>query len=140
MSVELRSYNPPVIPLSEMSYKHVFIDQFILARMLLTCIREVPSSNIGQETDIPDRGLSWLPSVPTPFSQFNTGVGPQIWAQPPLFRSLFSIHFTIRLFVATVELLNHKKHIHPALVLSLFAFNPLVNLHYFLICALTFSV
>jgi len=73
-----------------MSYEHVFIDKFILAGMLLISIRKVPSSNIGQETDFPDRGVSWFPSVPTPFSQFVTGVGPQIWAQPLPF-----IHYSL---------------------------------------------
>jgi len=73
-----------------MSYEHVFIDKFILAGMLLTSFREVPSSNIGQETDFPVRGLSWISSVLTPFSQFNTGVGAQIWAQPLPF-----IHYSL---------------------------------------------
>jgi hypothetical protein len=73
-----------------MSHERVFIDKFILAGMLLNCIREVPSSNIGQETYFSDRGLSWFPSVPTPFSQSSTGVGPQIWAQPLPF-----IHYSL---------------------------------------------
>ena len=58
----------------------------------------------------------------------------------PTVRSLFPINFTVRPFVATDESLKHKKLIHPALVLRLFALNPLVSLHHSLICALSFSV
>jgi len=123
-----------------MSYEHVFIDKLILAGMLLISIREVPSSNIGQETDFPDRGVSWFPSVPTPFLPVRYWGRTSNLGSAPTFHSLFPIHFTVRLFIATDELLNHKKHIHPALDLCLFVFNPLVSLHLFLISAVTFSV
>ena len=63
----------------------------------------------------------------------------------PTFPSLFPINFTIRIFVTTDELLNHKRHIHPALVLqfffglkSPFHFTPLLNLRCHVFCLTPF--
>jgi hypothetical protein len=46
-------------------YKMVILpNKFAQTVMLLTCIREVSSSNFGQGTNYPHWGFSWFSSVP----------------------------------------------------------------------------
>jgi hypothetical protein len=141
MSV-VQAFNPEVIPCLKCHMNMCSPNKFIQAVMQLTCLRVVPSSNLGQETDFPDRGLSLFPSVP-PLPLVKYWGGTSNLGSAATFHilsdSLFTIHFTIRRYIATNELLNHKKHIHTAHVLRLFALSPLVNL-YHLVCALSFSI
>lgn len=131
-----------------MYFKRVILQSFPFWNVIWTCVHwhVYPSMNAsglysrGEEFEFrPGNRLSWSRFIVVSLSSHllspvkycgrisNLGTA-------ATFHSLFTIHFRIRFSIASDELLNHKKHIHPALVLRVFALNrpcqftPLLNL------------